>query len=146
MSYAGDVSRTRGGRSAPATGSGRPGLATVSGGSAPRPRPGGSGPAPRTRGDRRGDIEIAWREVAIFSAGIALGLAVGAGSALLLAPESGEEVRAAIARRGRRAGRRAHDAWDDLRDELRFAARRGRRRVRRAIEERGFGARSDDCD
>lgn len=146
MSYAGNVSRTRGGRSAPSTGTGRAGLSTVSGSTVRRPRHGGPGSTSRSRGDAQGETDIAWRDVAILSAGIALGLAVGAGSALLLAPESGEELRAAITRRGRRVRRRAHDAWDDLRDELRFAARRGRRRVRRAMDDRGFGARTEDCD
>lgn len=134
MSYAGNVSRTRGARSAQGVGPGRPALSTVAGGGAIRPA------------DGEGESEIAWREVAIFGAGIALGLAMGAGSALLLAPESGEETRASLRRRGRRLGRRAHDAWDDLRDELRFATRRGRRRLHRVMD-RGYGRWSaEDCD
>lgn len=135
MSYAGNISRT-----------GRRGGATGAAPSRPTLDATPNVPAPRSAAPD-GEAEIAWREVAIFAAGIALGAMVGAGSALLLAPESGEETRAAIARRSRRLGRRAHDAWDDLRDELRFATRRGRRRVRRALDERGLSARSrDDCD
>ena len=133
MSYAGNISRTgrRGGPTGAATSG--PALAGAPG-----------APTQRLRG---GDTEIAWREVAIFAAGIAVGAMIGAGSALLLAPETGEETRAAIARRSRRVGRRAHDAWDDLRDELRFATRRGRRRLRRALDDRGMSARSRiDCD
>ena len=135
MSYAGNISRS--GRRGSATGAApsRPTLAATPGTPASRP----PGPRPET--------EIAWREVAIFAAGIALGAVVGAGTAFLVAPESGDETRAALARRSRRLGRRAHDAWDDLRDELRFATRRGRRRVRRAFDERGLSARArEDCD
>lgn len=72
--------------------------------------------------------------IAVFAAGVALGVALGAGAALLLAPQSGSETRHAIARRGRRLGHRSRDAWDDLRDELRRAARRGIRTLRRRRE------------
>ena len=133
MSYAGNIPRT--GRRGGAPAAAAPTLAAAS-----------STPTSRTRAPDD-ETEIAWREIAIFAAGIAVGAMLGAGSALLLAPESGEETRAAIARRGRRVGRRAHDAWDDLRDELRFATRRGRRRVRRALDGRGLSTRSRmDCD
>jgi gas vesicle protein len=53
-----------------------------------------------------------------------MGLAVGAGAALLFAPQTGQEARYTIKRLTRRAGRRGHDAWDDLRDELRRYRRR----------------------
>ena len=43
-----------------------------------------------------------------------LGLAVGAGLALLLAPQSGEETRRAIARRARRASEAAQDFVEDV--------------------------------
>lgn len=65
---------------------------------------------------------------AIFAAGIAVGLAVGAGVALLLAPQSGEDTRHDIARRGRRLSRRTRSAWDDLRLELRRLQRKSLRR------------------
>jgi hypothetical protein len=68
-------------------------------------------------------------KIAVFAAGIALGIALGAGVALLFAPQSGEETRHALARRGRLLGRRSHDAWDDLRYELRRVGRRGRRLI-----------------
>jgi gas vesicle protein len=59
-------------------------------------------------------------------------LTLGASAALLAAPQSGEETRAAIRSRARRVtkatGRRSQDAWEDLRDELRSAARSVRRR------------------
>jgi len=74
----------------------------------------------------------------IFAAGLALGIALGAGAALLLAPNSGAETRRALVRRSRKVGRRSRDAWDDLRDELRNALRdrrRARRRKRLAAQE-----------
>jgi hypothetical protein len=72
----------------------------------------------------------------IFAAGIAVGIALGAGAALLLAPDSGVETRRALVRRGRHAGRRGRDAWDDMRDEFRNAVRNRKRswRRRRASE------------
>jgi gas vesicle protein len=83
---------------------------------------------------------------------VAVGAAVGAGAALLLAPQSGEETRELIGRGRRRFGARAHDAWDDLRDELRWAAHRGARKLRRgatrgrwALEDR-FHRRRPDAD
>jgi hypothetical protein len=71
---------------------------------------------------------------AVFAAGIAVGIAVGAGAALLFAPQSGADTRRLLARRGRRLGRRGRDAWDDLALELKSAARRRRKawRERRA--------------
>src|ERR671916_515238 len=61
------------------------------------------------------DGEIDWERVAVFGTGIALGAALGAGVALLFAPSSGEEIRAAIAKRGSRLAHEGRDAWDDLR-------------------------------
>jgi hypothetical protein len=72
-----------------------------------------------------------------FGAGLALGVLVGAGAALLLAPRSGEATRAAIGRGTRDLTIRAGDAWEDLRDELRLAARRGRKRLRRRARDGG---------
>jgi hypothetical protein len=71
-----------------------------------------------------------------FAAGIAIGLAVGAGIALLFAPQSGEDTREAIADRGRRLAHRGSDAWDDLRDELQDAMRNRRAAWRRNGRER----------
>jgi len=62
----------------------------------------------------------------VFAAGVLLGIAMGAGVALLLAPHSGADTRRAIARKGRRLRRRGRDAWDDLRDELRGVVHRRR--------------------
>ncbi len=68
-----------------------------------------------------------WRGAGVLSLGILAGALVGAGVALLLAPQSGEETRERIATRARRMGTRADEGWDDLRDELRRLRRRSRR-------------------
>jgi gas vesicle protein len=84
--------------------------------------------------------ETDWQQVAIFGAGVALGIAVGAGAALLAAPRSGAETRAVLSARAGRVGRstrrRGHDAWDDLREELRGVTRAIRRRKARRAAER----------
>lgn len=64
--------------------------------------------------------------------GIVIGALLGAGLALIFAPQSGEETRAVMRRSARGARLRATDAWDGLADELHFAARRTGRRVARA--------------
>lgn len=68
--------------------------------------------------------------------GIAIGLLVGAGVALLLAPESGADTRRVIRRGLRRAGHRGRDAWADLQLEL----KRARRELRRARRRRDLEA------
>jgi len=85
---------------------------------------------PRGKSYRR---TVDWERVGLLGAGLVIGALVGAGTALLFAPQSGEETRLAIGRRARHAGYRARTAWDDLADELVGAARRGRRRARRVI-------------
>jgi gas vesicle protein len=58
----------------------------------------------------------------LFGAGLALGLTLGAGAALLTTPRTGEETRAVlrgrVGRLRRTAGRKSHDVWEDLREEL----------------------------
>jgi hypothetical protein len=76
---------------------------------------------------------IDWQHVGLVGAGLLVGALVGAGAALLLAPQSGEETRTAIRRQARFARHRASDAWGDLADELAAVARRGRRQARRAM-------------
>lgn len=78
---------------------------------------------------RDGEGELDWQHIAIFTAGAVLGAAIGAGAALLFAPESGARTRHNLARRGRHFRTRTADAWEDLRHELRYAARRGRRKL-----------------
>jgi gas vesicle protein len=60
-----------------------------------------------------------------FAAGLILGALVGAGLALLLAPQSGADTRRDLARRARRLGNEARDRYDEA-----------KRRVRRAREHR----------
>lgn len=76
-----------------------------------------------------GEGELDWQHIAIFTAGAVLGAALGAGAALLFAPQSGARTRHNIARRGRHLRTRTADAWEDLRHELRYAARRGRKKL-----------------
>jgi hypothetical protein len=79
-----------------------------------------------------------WQEVAIFGAGLALGVILGAGGALLAAPRTGAETRAALgaraARLRRTTVRSSQNAWDELRDELRQAQRHRRNRKLRKRE------------
>lgn len=72
-----------------------------------------------------------WRGVGALGLGIIAGALVGAGVALLLAPQSGEETREQLVSRARRLGDRADEGWDDLRDELRRLRRRSRRMATR---------------
>jgi len=76
---------------------------------------------------------IDWEHVGLLGAGLLVGALVGAGAALLLAPQSGIETRTAIRRKARFARHRATDAVGELADELAAAARRGRRRARRVL-------------
>lgn len=76
---------------------------------------------------------VDWEHVGLLGAGLLIGAVVGAGAALLFAPQSGEETRTIIRRQARNARHRAGDAWADLADELAAVTRRGRRRARRAM-------------
>ena len=76
------------------------------------------------------------KPTAYLAAGLAIGIAVGAGVAILFAPQSGADTRRLIARRGRRLGQRGHDAWDDLADELKSAAKRRRKAWRERRDRR----------
>jgi gas vesicle protein len=78
--------------------------------------------------ERRG-----WDKLGVFGAGLAIGAALGAATALLLAPHSGEDTRELLGDQARHLGDRASDSWEDLRDELRWLARRGRTSVRRGM-------------
>jgi hypothetical protein len=109
MSYAGPASRSK---RAPDITPTSPGVA--------RSAPGVSRPSTSSASSDRGSATV-------FAAGVALGVVVGAGVALLFAPNSGYETRRSLVRRGRRVSRRGRDAWDDLRDEFRHAVRDKRR-------------------
>jgi len=85
------------------------------------------------------------RTAAAFAGGLALGLALGAGVALLFAPQAGSETRVVLRNKVRRLGHDATDQFDELRHELRAAARRSRRRFRRGVT-RGRWAAEDALD
>ena len=71
--------------------------------------------------------------VAMFAGGLMLGLAVGAGLALLMAPQAGDETRRLIRRRARRLGEHMSDRVEDLRDDIRRSARKGEKNLRRSL-------------
>ena len=87
--------------------------------------------APAEPVGRSYDEKRDWRGAGALSLGIIAGALVGAGVALLLAPQSGEETREQIVTRARRLGTRADEGWDDLRDELSRLRRRSRRAATR---------------
>ena len=74
-----------------------------------------------------------WDSLGVFGAGLAVGLAVGAGLALLLAPQSGEETREILGDRSRWLGDRVTGGFDDIRGGVERATRRSRRKLRRGI-------------
>ena len=59
-----------------------------------------------------------------FTAGLLIGALVGAGVALLFAPQSGEETRHLIRRKARRIADEASDRYEDVRHRVRAARRR----------------------
>ncbi|MEP6621878.1 MAG: YtxH domain-containing protein [bacterium] len=81
-----------------------------------------------------------WQQVAVFGAGLALGILVGAGVALLTAPQAGVETRDDLRRGARRTtraiGRRSRTAWTELQEELRSASESLRRRKLRRSRDR----------
>ena len=98
----------------------------------------------KARGKSYSD-DMQWRHAAIFGAGIALGAMIGAGAALLFAPQSGEETRELISERAQRLGGRIGERIDDARGDLGWYLRRGRRKIRRGAE-RGRWAGQDVAD
>ena len=60
-----------------------------------------------------------------FAAGLLLGALVGAGVALLFAPQSGEQTRRLLRRRARKLAADAQDRFDDIKERIREARRRG---------------------
>ncbi len=71
-----------------------------------------------------------------------LGLAVGAGAALLFAPASGQETRERIQREARRAGKRVKDLTDEASDELAGRVDRTRARFDERVEQARDAVRS----
>jgi hypothetical protein len=74
-----------------------------------------------------------WDSIGIFGAGLAAGLALGAGLALLRAPRTGEETRELLGERSRWVTDRVSGGFDDLREGVERATRRSRRKLRRGI-------------
>jgi len=103
-----------------------------------------SSPSSKPRGKSHSE-DMEWRHAAIFGAGIALGAMIGAGAALLFAPQSGEETRELISERAHQFGGRIGDRIDDARGDLGWYLRRGRRKMRRGAE-RGRWAGQDLAD
>lgn len=85
------------------------------------------------------------RSAAVFGAGLAIGALLGAGAALLFAPQSGEDTRELIAERAQRLGGRVSDRLDDVRGDLGWYLRRGRRKLGRGAS-RGRWAGEDLAD
>jgi hypothetical protein len=79
------------------------------------------------------DETMEWDNIGIFGAGLAAGLILGAGLALLLAPRSGEETRELLGERSRWVTDRVSGGFDDLRGGVERATRRSRRKLRRGI-------------
>lgn len=68
-------------------------------------------------------------------AGITLGALIGAGVALLLAPQKGEETRTQLSRRARTLRDDASQYLDEASTTARQKLARGKRRVREAAED-----------
>ncbi len=65
---------------------------------------------------------------ASFAAGMIIGVAVGAGLALVLAPQSGRRTRRYLVRRVEDVTDDAADRWGDVTDELKSAVRSSRKK------------------
>ena len=87
-----------------------------------------------------------WGRIGGFGAGIVVGVLLGAGVALFLAPQTGKALRSGIARGTRRMRTRADDAFEELRQELRVAAQRGRRRLHHKMRDTGWKAEDKIAD
>ena len=74
-----------------------------------------------------------WGRVGVFGAGLAVGVLLGAGTALLLAPHTGLETRVRLSRGARHAGDRVTERWDDLAEAVRRGASRGQRGLKRKV-------------
>ena len=59
-----------------------------------------------------------------FAAGLVIGALIGAGVALLFAPQSGEDTRRLIRRKAKRLATDARDRFEDVKDRVRAARSR----------------------
>jgi gas vesicle protein len=59
-----------------------------------------------------------------FAAGLLIGALLGAGVALLFAPQSGEDTRRLIRKKAKRLAAGAQDRFDDVKDRIRQARRK----------------------
>lgn len=89
-------------------------------------------PADRARGKSSGN-ERDWGGIGALGAGIVIGVLIGAGAALFLAPQTGRALRSQMRRGVRRLRDRGDDAFDALRGELKLAAREKRRALKRRM-------------
>ncbi|MFW6205986.1 MAG: YtxH domain-containing protein [Gemmatimonadota bacterium] len=64
-----------------------------------------------------------------FVSGLLLGMAVGAGVTLLVAPQSGRRTRRMLVRSVEDMADTAVDRWDDVTDEVRSAVRQRRKQL-----------------
>ena len=64
-----------------------------------------------------------------FVSGLLLGVAVGAGLALLMAPQSGRRTRRALVRSMEDVADSATERWGDVSDEVRSAVRSSRKKL-----------------
>jgi hypothetical protein len=74
-----------------------------------------------------------WDNIGIFGVGLAVGLVLGAGLALLLAPQSGEETREYLGQRSRWMTDRVSGGLGNVRENVERATRRSRRKLRRGL-------------
>lgn len=96
-------------------------------------------PADRARGSSSG-IERDWGGIGALGAGIVIGVLIGAGVALFVAPQTGRALRSRVRRGVRRLRDRSDDAFDALRGELKLAAREKRRALRRRMRGMRYAA------
>jgi gas vesicle protein len=73
--------------------------------------------------------------IGAFFAGVLIGGLVGAATALLMAPQSGEETRATLGRYGNDFRDRAQDSLEDARERAEATVADARRRAERIVEE-----------
>ena len=81
------------------------------------------------------------RQAFTFIAGIALGTLIGAGVALLIAPQSGERTRRRIVRAAEDIGDTTRDRFEDASDDVKRRARRAIRAAERRRDDLRDGIR-----